>query len=129
MADQTSKPPKPRLKKGENPQDPSFQTRLQKWHEAIALLEVNKAQAEQDEREAVERAKRDVLKEAKTAAPKDEPETAEEAVDQGIAEADADNAPRTGVGGAADAISGSTQRVDDIVEQAQTGVKKKKVEK
>ena len=87
---------------------------------------MNKAQAEQNEREAAERAKRDVLKEAKTAAPKDEPETAEEAVDQGIAEADADNAPRKGIGGAADAIASSTQRVDDIVEEAVTGKKRKK---
>ena len=127
MADQTPKPPKPRLKKGENPQDPSFQARLKAWHKKIALLEVNKAQAEQNEREAAARAKRDVLKEAKTAAPKkDEPKTAEEAVDQGVAEADEDNPPRKGIRGAADAISGSTQRVDDIVEQAQTGEKRKK---
>ena len=128
MADQTPKPPKPRLKKGESPQDPSFQTRLRKWHRQIALLEVNKAQAEQNEREAAERAKRDVLKEAETGPTTSEPETAEEAVDQGIAEADADNPPRKGIRGAADAIANSANKVDDVVDEMVSG-KKKKVEK
>lgn len=129
MADhQIQKPPKPRLKKGENPQDASFQKRLREWHKAIALLEATAAQAEQNEREAAERAKRDVLQEAKTqAAPKkDEPKTAVEAIDQGVAEADKDNAPRKGIRGAAAAIAGSTRRVDIAVEEAQSGRKKKR---
>ena len=127
MADQTPKPPKPKLKKGESPQDKSFQKRLREWHRQIALLEVNKAQAEQNEREAAERAKRDVLKEAKTAAPKKaEPKTAVEAVDQGVAEADKDNPPRKGIRGAAAAIANSANKVDDVVDEMVSGKKRKK---
>lgn len=129
MADhQITKPPKPKLKKGENPQDPSFQKRLRAWNRQIALLEATQAQAEQNEREAAERAKRDVLQEAKTQAPskKDEPKTAVEAIDQGVAEADKDSAPRKGVRGAAAALAGSTRRVDAAVEEAQSGRKKKR---
>lgn len=122
------KPPKPKLKKGESPQDPSFQKRMRAWNRQIALLEATQAQAEQNEREAVERAKRDVLKEAKTqrAPTKDEPKTAEEAVDQGVAQADEDNPPRKGIRGAAAAIASSTSKVDTAVEEAQSGVKKKR---
>lgn len=118
MADQPTAPSKPRLKKGESPQDASFQKRLRKWHRQIALLEATKAQAEQNEREATERAKRDVLKEAK-------PKTAEEAVDQGVAEADKDNPPRKkGIGGAAAILRNRGKSIDDAVDKA-TGTKKK----
>ncbi len=127
MPPEQTKPLKPKLKKGESPQDKSFQKRLREWHRQIALLEATQAQAEQNEREAAARAKRDVLKEAKTAAPKDEPETAEEAVDQGIAEADKDNPPRKGIRGAAAAIANSANKVDDVVEEAVKG--KRKAEK
>ena len=129
MADhQITKPPKPRLKKGESPQDPSFQKRLRAWNRQIALLEATQAQAEQNEREAAERAKRDVLQEAKTQAPskKDEPKTAVDAVSEGVAEADKDSAPRKGIRGAAAAIAGSTSRVDTVEEESQSGVKKKR---
>lgn len=131
MADQTKTPQKPRLKKGESPQDPSFQKRMREFNRQIALLEATQAQAEQNEREAAERAKRDVLQEAKTqAAPKkDKPKTAVEAVDQGVAEADKDSAPRKGIRGAAGAIRGRTERVDAAVEEAQSGVKKKRRKK
>lgn len=125
-----AEPIKPRLKKGESPQDPSFQKRMRAFQRELALLEATKAQKEQNEREAVERAKRDVLEEAKTQRAPSKPKTAEEAVDQGVEDADADSAPRKGVRGAAAALAGSTKRVDDAVEAAQTGDKpKKKVKK
>ena len=127
MADQTPKPPKPKLKKGENPQDASFQKRLRVWHRQIALLEATQAQAEQNEREAAARAKRDVLAEAKTAAPKkDEPKTAVDAVSEGVAEADKDNPPRKGIRGAKDAIANSANKVDDVVDEMVSGKKRKK---
>lgn len=126
MTDQTkATPPKPRLKKGESPQDPSFQERLRQWHRKIALLEATKAQAEQNEREAAERAKRDVLKEAETQRGKTKPKTAEEAVDEGIAEADA---PNKGISGVAATLRNTGKNIDDVVEEAQTGVKKKRKE-
>ena len=125
-----AKPPKPRLKKGESPQDPSFQKRMREFNRQIALLEATQAQAEQNEREAAARAKRDILKEAKTAAPKKaEPKTAVDAVDQGVAEADKDSAPRKGVRGAAAALASSTKRIDAAVEEAETGVRKKRKKK
>ena len=88
---------------------------------------MTKAQAEQNEREAAARAKRDVLAEAKTAAPKkDEPKTAVDAVSEGVAEADKDNPPRKGIGGAADAIANSANKVDDVVDEMVSGKKRKK---
>ncbi len=87
---------------------------------------MTKAQAEQNEREAAARAKRDVLKEAEAGPAKSEPKTAEEAVDQGVAEADKDNPPRKGIGGAADAIANSANKVDDVVDEMVSGKKRKK---
>lgn len=71
-------PSKPRLKQGETPQSASYQKRLREYNRQVALAEATEAKAEQDAREAEERASRDVLSEVSTA----------------VAQADADAKPK-----------------------------------
>lgn len=66
MPTQTTKPTRPKLKQGETPQSPAFVKRMREFNRAMALFEATEAKREQDEREAKERASRDVLEEAKT---------------------------------------------------------------
>lgn len=55
---------KPRLKKGETPQSPSFQKRMAAFQRQEALAEATAAQAAQNKAEAEAAAKRDVVAEA-----------------------------------------------------------------
>jgi len=68
-------PTRPRLKQGETPQSESFKKRMRAFNRAVALAEVTKAKAEQDVREAEERAGRDVLSEV-SGEPSKKPEAA-----------------------------------------------------
>ncbi len=109
-------PKKPRLGRGETAQSPAFKKRMLDYRDKLDLREATIMQNKQREAEIAANAKRDVLEEAKT---QKAPKTAEEAVDQGVAEADEAARRRQ----TKPDTTKRRKRIDQEVEGAQTGHK------
>lgn len=64
---------KPKLDRGESPQDESFQKKLREYHRQVALEEATKAQKELQAQDAEKNADRDVLSEVSAEPAKEDP--------------------------------------------------------
>ena len=118
----TAKPERPRLKKGESPQDASFKKRQREYLRQLAIIEATEAQAKIRAEEEAANAKRDVLKEseskpkpAKKDAPKKDVPTSDDPKDDGAVAAVRKRLQATRAGGL-------KNRIDDALEAIQSGV-------
>jgi len=118
----TAKPERPKLKRGESPQDPSFQKRMREFNRKMALIEATEAQAKIRAEEAAAKAKRDVLKESESkpkpatkAAPTKDVPTSDDPKDDGAVAAVRKRLQDTRAGGL-------KNRIDDALEAIQSGV-------
>ena len=124
MATETAKPQRPRLKKGESPQDASFQKRMRAYNRQLALIEATEAQAKIRAEEEAANAKRDVLKEseskpkpAKKAAPKKDVPVSDDS-DDGAVAAVRKSLQNTRAGGLKSRIDTALEAIENGVSEA-----------
>ena len=125
MATETTKPQRPRLKKGESPQDASFKKRQREYLRQIALIEATEAQAKIRAEEEAANAKRDVLKEseskpkpAKKDAPKKDAPASDDSEDGGAVAAVRKSLQSTRAGGLKTRIDTALEAIENGVSEA-----------